>query len=365
MKGKKLLILLGSVCLILVLAALPFMAACPAPENGVEPPPENGAEPPPEEEVFKWDMTYPLYRGTWDWEILEKWCDDLRVASDGRLDITPYSGGEIMPVMETFDAVSTGTLKIDFTYGPYWLGKTPMSIFSSGLPPMTLPLREHYTVLYYERGFEELLREAYAEHNIFYVGTILTNNAVILSKFPISTVADFAGKVFRAPGIYGELVAKAGGAATYFPWGEIMGALEKGTCDAVVAGPLSCQCDSGFHEVTSYFLETPLTPLDCWCLHINMDAWNALPDDLQMLFIESCSYAGDLFTASYYVHDAMWREKIVDEWGFTVTHLPEEEQAILRQYSLEILDKYSAEDPYFAEATEILKDYMRELGLLE
>lgn len=44
MKGKKLLALLGSACLVLALAALPFMAAC-APEEVAPPPP-----PPPEEE---------------------------------------------------------------------------------------------------------------------------------------------------------------------------------------------------------------------------------------------------------------------------------------------------------------------------
>jgi len=71
-----------------------------------------------QDKVYKWDMTYPLYRGTWDWAVLEKWCADLKAASGGRLDITPHAGGEIMPVMETFDAVSTGTLKIDFSYGP-------------------------------------------------------------------------------------------------------------------------------------------------------------------------------------------------------------------------------------------------------
>lgn len=53
------------------------------------------------DKVYKWDMTYPLYRGTWDWAVLEKWCAHLKAASGGRLDITPHAGGEIMPVMET------------------------------------------------------------------------------------------------------------------------------------------------------------------------------------------------------------------------------------------------------------------------
>jgi len=52
------------------------------------------------DKVFKWDMTYPLYRGTWDWKVLEKWCADLKKASGGRLVIKPMAGGEIMPTME-------------------------------------------------------------------------------------------------------------------------------------------------------------------------------------------------------------------------------------------------------------------------
>jgi len=317
-------------------------------------------------EVYQWDMTYPLYRGTWDWEILERWCADLKVASDGRLDMTPYAGGEIMPVMETFEAVSTGTLNIDFSYGPYWTGKLAMAIYSGGLPPFTLPRWEHYKVLYYKLGLEELLREAYAEHNIYYVATMPTDCTVAISKSPIRKAADFQGMKLRATGIYAELVTEAGASAVFFPWGEIYGALETGLIDGVLmGGGIGVLCDAGFHEPCNYFLETPITPVDAWALHVNMDAWNELPDDLQMLLYESTSYAADLFTASYFGWDAVWTERIVEEWGYTITTLPVEEQAILSEYSITVLDKYSAEDPIFAEATAILKKYMKELGLLD
>jgi len=319
-------------------------------------------------EVYQWDMTYPLYRGTWDWEVLERWCDDLRVASEGRLDMIPYAGGEIMPVLETFEAVSTGLLNIDFSYGPYWTGKLPMAIYSGGLPPFTLPRWEHYTVLYYQLGLEDLLREAYAEHNIFYVATMPTDITVALTNFPIWKADDFKGEKLRATGIYAEVLAEAGASPVYFPWGEIYGALDTGLIDGVVmGGGVGVIADAGFHEPLrpGYFLETPITPVDAWALHINMDAWQALPDDLKILFYESTSYAGDIFTASYFGWDAVWTEKLVEEWGYTITTLPVEEQRILSEYSMVVLDKYSAEDPIFAEATAILKDYMRALGLLD
>jgi len=317
------------------------------------------------DKVYKWDMTYPLYRGTWDWEVLEKWCEHVKAASGGRLLITPHAGGEIMPVMETFDAVSSGTLKIDFSYGPYWIGKLPMAIYASGLPPFTLPRWENYKVLYFERGLQELIREAYAKHNIYFVGAIPTNNAVMLTKFPVNKAADLKGKKFRATGLYAEILNEAGASATYFPWGEIYGALEKGTIDGVIAGPLSSQCDSGFHEPTKYFLETPITPVDAWSLHVNMDTWKKLPPDLQSILVESCSYAADLFTGSYFEHDAQWRKRLVNEFGFTVTSLSEEEQKNLYSASMTVLDKYSKDDPLFAKSTEIVKNYMKDLGLLK
>ena len=317
------------------------------------------------DKVYKWDMTYPLYRGTWDWTVLEQWCADVKKASGGRLVLTPMAGGEIMPVIETFDAVSTGTLKIDFSYGPYWIGKLPMAIYASGLPPFTLPTRENFMVLYHELGLEEIIRKAYAKHNIFYVGTIPTNNAVLLSKFPLNHAADFKGKKLRATGIYAEVTTEAGASAVYFPWGEIYGALEKGVIDGVIAGPLSSQADSGFHEPTKFLLETPITPVDAWSLHVNMDAWNELPEDLQQLLIQSTSYAADIFTASYYVHDVQWRKKLADEFKFTMTTLSEEDQLEMRKHSLAVLEKYSAKDPDFAEATKILKQYMTDLGILK
>jgi len=197
------------------------------------------------------------------------------------------------------------------------------------------------------------------------VGFVASNNAVLLGKFPVNKVSDLKGKKLRATGLYAEVMNQAGASAVYFPWGEIYGSLEKGVIDGVIAGPLSSQADSGFHEPSKYLLETPITPVDGWSLHVNMDAWNKLPADLQQLLIQSTSYASDLFTASYYVHDVQWRHKLADKFKYTFTSLSEEDQLIMRKHSLAVLDKYSKKDPDFAEATKILKKYMTDLGLLK
>ena len=50
MKSHKFLAIIGSFCLILVLAAVPLISAC-GPEEVVTPPPAEEITPPPEEEV--------------------------------------------------------------------------------------------------------------------------------------------------------------------------------------------------------------------------------------------------------------------------------------------------------------------------
>jgi len=315
------------------------------------------------QQVYKWDMPFYGPRGTKDFKVLEKWCADLKVASGGRFDIKPLGGGEVMPVIETFEATSKGTLKINLSYDSYWTGKLAVAGFAGMIPPFTLQKREDWTVLYHSYGLQELLRKAYAEHNIYYVCAMPTNNCVMLTKSPIRKVDDLKGKKVRATGLYAEALTAAGASAVFFPWGEIYGALEKGAIDGVAAGPLGAQVESAFHEVTKYYLATPLSPVDGFSIHVNMDAWKALPEDLKGLLHGFGSYASELWTNQYFNDDALAREKITKApWNVTETRFPQDEVVKTIKFGQVVLDKYSAKDKYFAEAAGMLKKYLKTLG---
>ena len=315
------------------------------------------------QQVYKWDIPFYSPRGTRDFKVLEKWCADLKVASGGRLDFRALGGGEVMPVIETFEATSKGTLKINLSYDSYWTGKLAVAGFAAMIPPFTLQKREDWTVLYHTYGLKELLRKAYAEHNIYYVAAMPTNNCVMLTKSPIRKVDDLKGKKVRATGLYAEVLTAAGASAVFFPWGEIYGALEKGAIDGVAAGPLGAQVESAFHEVTKYYLASPLSPTDGFSIHVNMDAWKALPEDLKVLLEGFGSYASELWTNLYFSDDAAAREKITKApWNVTETRLPPEEIDKTIKFGQVVLDKYSAKDKYFAEASGLLKKYLKALG---
>ena len=65
---------------------------------------------------------------------MEKFADDVRTMTNGRLDIKVYAGGELVPALGVFDAVSQGTVEMGHGSPYYWAGKVPEAQFFSSVP---------------------------------------------------------------------------------------------------------------------------------------------------------------------------------------------------------------------------------------
>ncbi|MDB4404810.1 ABC transporter substrate-binding protein, partial [bacterium] len=80
--------------------------------------------------------------------------------SNGRLKIKVYGAGEVVPALETFSAVSSGTVQMGHGAAYYWKGKTPAAVFFTAVP-FGLNAQEMNGWLHYGGGLE-LWREVYA-----------------------------------------------------------------------------------------------------------------------------------------------------------------------------------------------------------
>jgi len=266
--------------------------------------------------------------------------------------------------METWEAVGKGVTEMAYSYGAYWLGKTPVAAYSCGLA-YTMRDKRDFEALLYEYGLEDVIQRAYAEHNIHLLRVTPAMATMMQTKFPVTKVSDLKGKKIRATGLIADMLTKAGASTVYFPGPEIYGALERGVIEGVVYGPLTSQFDQGFHEVTGYVLTPALAACEADELLVNMDLWNELPDDLKAILYVAAADFTEQLSASYRHWSEVAMERQVEEWGCEVTYMPESERVKMAGFMAEVMDKYSAEDPYFAEATEIVKDYMRQIGLLD
>lgn len=94
----------------------------------------------------------------------EKFARYVKQMSGGRLTVTVYGAGEIVPAFEVFDAVSQGVAEVGHGASYYWKGKIPAAVFYTAVP-FGMTAQEMNGWLHYGGGLE-LWRELYAPFDV-------------------------------------------------------------------------------------------------------------------------------------------------------------------------------------------------------
>jgi len=298
------------------------------------------------------------------WPSIEAFADYARRASNGRLDIEIFTPGTVVPTMELFEAVGKGMLEMGHSLPAYEGGKMPVFNIGYGMP-YTFDNHNEMSVYYYDLGLLDIMRGEAAAHNVYFLGPTMSHHVTLLTKKPIRKIEDFKGLKLRSTGLIADVMSKAGASCVFLPGPEIYPSLEKGVIDGTHWGAEGAMYSMGFHEVTKYDLTPHMQRSATLEVFINMDKWNALPDDLQAILemgLQVFSIMdGNINERNDYLH----REILVNKFGFEVTHFPPEDEAKMRQFVLEVLDEYSAKDAAFAKAADIMKDYLRLMGRIK
>ena len=147
--------------LLLALTCLPLagLAACAQEENDCQ---DAGAT---SSETFEWSCVTswpPKFPGLG--MAPENLATRIEAASGGRLKIRVYGGGELVPALEVFDAVSRGTVEMGHGASYYHKGKVDAAQFFTAIP-FGMTNMELNGWLYYGGGLE-LYRELYEPFNL-------------------------------------------------------------------------------------------------------------------------------------------------------------------------------------------------------
>ena len=237
---------------------------------------------------------------TFEWNLVTSWppglpglgvgvqnlADRIGKASNGRLQIKVYSGGELVPALEVLDAVSRGTVQMGHDSAYYHRGKVPAAQYFTTVP-FGQTVHEINAWLYYGGGLE-LWRELYEPFNVipFVAGNTGVQMAGWFNK-EINSVQDLKGLKMRIPGIGGEVMQRAGATQITVPASEIFTALQTGAIDAAEwVGPYN-DIALGLHKAARYYYYPGWhEPGPMLQLTVNIDAWNKLPADIQSKVLE-------------------------------------------------------------------------------
>src|SRR5688572_20735060 len=151
--------------------------------------------------------------------------------SGGRLEVKVFGAGELVPALEVFDAVASGTAELGHGAAYYWKGKSEAAQFF-GAVPFGMNAQEVNGWLYSGGGIE-LWQELFAPFGVR--PEPAGNTGVQLGGWfrkEIRSIADLKGLKMRIPGLGAEVLKRAGGTPVNLPGGEIFTALQTGAIDA-------------------------------------------------------------------------------------------------------------------------------------
>lgn len=254
-----------------------------------------------------------IAKGLREWKMVMTWQKQLpglgtgavRLAeritrlSEGRLKVTPFGAGELVPAFGCFDAVAQGTAEMAHGGAYYWLSKNRSFAFFCAVPG-GLTAQEHNAWLYFGDGLQ-LMHELYRPFGIisFPAGNTGTQMGGWYKK-PLNSLADIEGLKMRIPGLAGEVFALLGGNPLNIPGSEIFTALQSGVIDATEwVGPWNDMA-LGFHKVAPYYYGPAFQEggpmLDCM---INLQAYESLPEELKQVVKTACATENQLMLSEF------------------------------------------------------------------
>jgi len=278
--------------------------------------------------------------------------------TNGQIKIELFPSGAIVPTPELLSSTASGMIEMSFTPGAYWVGQIPVAAVEFSLPMSYEGFNDSLTLMWH-LGLQDVIREAYAEHGVYYLGFLPAMGNQTISTKPIRTANDFKGLKIRAVGTFANWLAKLGASPVNIPIPELYMALKLGTIDAVTTGS-GVILGQKLYEVCPYLTKPQPSSGEPLNVLVNQDKWNALPNELKCaltLAVRDWAHWVGAYSNPRIDSNQMG---ILRDNGVEFIQLSAADAAKLRAAAVEVWDDQAKVDSYCAEGVAIIKEYLAE-----
>ncbi|MFH2066511.1 MAG: TRAP transporter substrate-binding protein DctP [Pseudomonadota bacterium] len=252
----------------------------------------------PSTDKIRWKMVMPWSKGLLFYDVAVHFADSVRLASAGRLDIKPFSAGELVPAMQSFDSVSQGSAQVGHDWPGYWKGKNEAFV-PLGDVPFGMD-SEAYNIWLYEKGGLAMMQELYGRYNLVALPCGQTGQDMgLFSNKRATKMQDFKGLRVRTVGWYMDILNELGASVSPLPGGEVYLSLERGVIDAAEFSAPAMNYPMGFDEITKYVIQPGVhQPASQCAIFFNKNAYDKLPEDLKYI-IDICAKETQLWSVNW------------------------------------------------------------------
>ena len=219
----------------------------------------------------------------------ERVAERIGALSGGRLQVTVYAAGELVPAFEVLDAVGGGVAEMGHTAAFYWQGKEPAAAFYTTVPFGLTPL-EH--VAWVDAGGGQALwDELYAPFGVkpFMAG----NTGVCMGGWfrrDMNGPEDLKGLKIRSLGLGGEVFRRLGATPQTTPVSEILTSLQSGVLDAAeFVGPGTDIALGLYRVATLYYGPGFNKPNGTGECIVSRKVWEAADAETKAIIAHACA----------------------------------------------------------------------------
>jgi TRAP-type C4-dicarboxylate transport system substrate-binding protein len=203
--------------------------------------------------------------------------EKIEKKSNGQITFEYKGGPETIPPMELGQAVGDGVVDI---------GVLPVAYYASAIPE---DLVLNYSELSHEEevnnGGMDFLNQLHNDKlNVQLLGRGSDYDFSIYLKEKVDSLDDFKGLRLRGTPTYAPLFEALGAELVSMSGGEIYDALDKGVIDGFGWTSVGIT-QLGLEDQVKYMVEPHYYKVDVVTI-MNLDKWNALPEDLKNMMIE-------------------------------------------------------------------------------
>ncbi|MCF8094919.1 MAG: TRAP transporter substrate-binding protein [Desulfobacteraceae bacterium] len=256
-------------------------------------------------------------------QVIETWANEIEEATDGRVEITIYSGGVLAKANKLYDAVDTGIADMAWFLHGYTPGKFPMTSVVE-LPFMTDNAISASQALWdlYENypGF----KEEYEGVKMLCLWVTDVGQLMTADK-PVRKLEDMANLKLRVGSASLSPTTKALGAApNLMPIGDLYDALQKGVVDGTLLGTSAVNT---FHlqDVIEYMTIGNIF-VNTMGVGISDEAWAKISPQDQEIIMELSGMRQSRITGENFYHEAQAGYDAAEEGGVEFIELSDAEK---------------------------------------
>jgi TRAP-type C4-dicarboxylate transport system substrate-binding protein len=272
--------------------------------------------------VYKFKMDIPDSKDATTGRFLSQWIEEVREASNGRIDITLFPSSQLGAVPDIIDNLKLGVSDIAWASPAMFSGRFPV-MEGTNLPLLDIPTARVGTDLLYDlwEQTDLMQKEFDGIHPLMLHNACPYYFASAKGGDDITSLADLKGMKLRVQGTYPSVLLKELGAEPIsLHASEIYESLSKHVLDGMLTDITTFRTYK-LSEVTGSVVETQIYRF-CAFVIMRPEAYNSLPDDLKQVMDDlsgrEMSYRfSDAWTDDVEAGIALYREAGAKTYAFT------------------------------------------------